>query len=83
MVASVASVLDQGSHPEVSPRGLTQGSHPGVSPRVICQRVYRIAENFQREKTFANFTVLWLYAKVFSVKFGDMFVYAAVKHSFS
>ena len=23
-----------------------------------------------REKTFANFTVLWLYTKVFSVKFG-------------
>ena len=23
-----------------------------------------------REKTFTNFTVLWLYAKVFSVKFG-------------
>ena len=51
-------------------RSLTQGSHPGVSPSVICQRVYRIAENFQREKTFANFAVLWLYAKVFSVKFG-------------
>ena len=31
--------------------------------------VYRIAEN-SREKTFANFAVLWLYAKVFSVKFG-------------
>ena len=25
-----------------------------------------------REKTFANFTVLWLFVKVFSVKFGGM-----------
>ena len=25
-----------------------------------------------REKTFANFTVLWLFAKVFSAKFGGM-----------
>ena len=25
-----------------------------------------------REKTFVNFTVLWLFAKVFSVKFGGM-----------
>ena len=25
-----------------------------------------------REKTFANFTVLWLFAKVFSAKFGGV-----------
>jgi len=30
---------------------------------------YCLAGNF-REKTFANFTVLWLFAKVFSAKFG-------------
>ena len=28
------------------------------------------SEKLLREKTFANFAVLWLYAKVFSVKFG-------------
>ena len=37
---------------------------------VYKQKRYRIAENFSREKTFANFAVLWLYTKVFSVKFG-------------
>ena len=42
------------------------------------QRVEELIEEIQvpysgklsREKTFANFTVLWLYAKVFSAKFG-------------
>ena len=36
---------------------------------MISYLAYRIAGNF-REKTFANFTVLWLFAKVFSAKFG-------------
>ena len=33
---------------------------------------YCIAENFWGEKTLANFAVLWLFAKVFSAKFGGM-----------
>ena len=33
---------------------------------------YCIAENFRGEKTLVNFTVLWLFAKVFSAKFGGM-----------
>jgi len=32
-----------------------------------------------REKTFANFTVLWLYAKVFSTKFGGVASFALQK----
>ena len=32
-----------------------------------------------REKTFANFTVLWLFAKVFSVKFGGMASFGAAE----
>ena len=34
-----------------------------------------------REKTFMNFTVLWLFAKVFSTKFGGMASFGAAKVS--
>ena len=34
--------------------------------------VYCIAGKLLREKTFANFKVLWLFAKVFSVRFGGV-----------
>ena len=34
-----------------------------------------------REKTFANYTVLWLFAKVFSAKFGDMVSFGTAKTS--
>ena len=34
-----------------------------------------------REKTFTNFTVLWLFAKVFFTKFGDVASFGAVKVS--
>ena len=30
------------------------------------------SRKLSREKTFADFTVLWLFAKVFSAKFGDV-----------
>ena len=30
------------------------------------------SRKLSKEKTFGNFTVLWLFAKVFSTKFGDM-----------
>ena len=36
---------------------------------MISYLAYCIVGNF-REKTFTNFTVLWLFAKVFSAKFG-------------
>ena len=35
-----------------------------------------------REETFANFTVLWLFAKVFSVKFGSVVSFGAAKASY-
>ena len=34
-----------------------------------------------REKTFVNFAVLWLFAKVFSVKFGGVASFGTVKAS--
>ena len=42
---------------------------------------YCIAEKLLREKTFANFVVLWLFAKVFSVKFRGMVSFGASKVS--
>ena len=34
-----------------------------------------------REKTFANFMALWLFVKVFSVKFGDIVSFGTAKES--
>ena len=34
-----------------------------------------------REKTFVNFVVLWLFAKVFSAKFGGVACFGAAKMS--
>ena len=34
-----------------------------------------------REKTFANFAVLWLFAKFFSAKFGDVVFFGAAQAS--
>ena len=34
-----------------------------------------------REKTFVNFTVLWLFAKFFSAKFGDVVFFGAAQAS--
>ena len=41
--------------------------------------VYRMAGYFSREKTFTNFTVLWLFAKIFSVKFWGVVPFGAAK----
>jgi len=50
---------------------------------VLLWKDYRIAGNFQgslsREKTFANFTVLWLFSKIFSAKFGSVASFGAAK----
>ena len=52
-----------------------------VSSAVCLKRVLRdqnvaipYGGKLSKEKTFVNFAALWLFAKVFSVKFGDVFV---------
>ena len=42
---------------------------------------YRIVGNFWGEKTFANFTVLWVFVKVFSAKFVGMASVGVTKRS--
>ena len=49
-------------------------------------QLHHIAENFRgrklsREKTFANFMVVWLFVKVFSAKFWGMVSFGAAKAS--
>ena len=39
------------------------------------------SRKLSREKTFADFAVLWLFAKVFSVKFGGVASFGAAKAS--
>ena len=38
----------------------------------VCAHVILHSRKLSREKTFANFMVLWLLAKVFSAKFGGV-----------
>ena len=40
-----------------------------------------ICNGLSREKIFANFAVLWLFPKVFSVKFWGMLSFGAAKAS--
>ena len=49
----------------------------------FCVYVGRIpySGKLSREKTFANFVVLWLFATVFSVKFGSVASFGAAKAS--
>ena len=42
---------------------------------------YNYSRKFSREKTSANFAVLWLFVKVFSAKFGGMVSFGAAKAS--
>ena len=37
------------------------------------------SRKLSREKTFANFVVLWLFVKVFSAKFGGMVSFGAAQ----
>ena len=53
------------------------------SKLLLCnnQKRYRIAGNFRRRKSFANFAVLWLFAKVFYTKLGDMLSFGTARVS--
>lgn len=44
--------------------------------RQMASDIYCTAGNFLRKKTFTNFMVLWLYAKVFSAKFLGRAIFA-------
>ena len=46
-----------------------------------CPNIPEYSGKLSREKTFANFAVLWLYAKVFSVKFGVWYPLALQKRA--
>ena len=50
-----------------------------VHVRVHVEVLY--SGKLSREKTFTDFTVLWLFAKVFSAKFGGMASFGAAKAS--
>ena len=47
----------------------------------LCTKTQHIpySGKLSREKTFANFTVLWLIAKVFSAKFGSVASFGTAK----
>ena len=49
----------------------------------VCKLQYHIpySGKLSREKTFANFVVLWLFAKVFSVKFGGVVSFGTAQAS--
>ena len=46
-----------------------------------CHEYLPYSRKLSREKTFVNFTVLWLFAKVFSTKFGDVATFGAAQVS--
>ena len=48
---------------------------------VRLQHIVLYSGKLSREKTFANFTVLWLFAKVFSTKFGGVASFGTTKVS--
>ena len=47
-----------------------QVASAGYFANFFCKRYRPYSGKLSRKKTFANFAVLWLFAKVFSVKFG-------------
>ena len=49
--------------------------------KVGCHEYLPYSRKLSREKTFVNFTVLWLFAKVFSTKFGDVATFGAAQVS--
>ena len=50
----------------------------------MCRLKYNIpySGKLSREKTFANFTVLWLFVKVFSAKFGGVALWCCKSEQF-
>ena len=52
-----------------------------VAIRVLYGDLLLYSGKLSREKTFANFLVLWLFAKVFSAKFGVVAPFGAAQAS--
>jgi len=48
-------------------------------PKIEEEQRILYSGKLSREKTFMNFTVLWLFAKVFSTKFGGIAPFGAAK----
>ena len=51
---------------------------PGVLPLLRAWELW-YSGKLSREKTFANFAVLWIFVKVFSAKFGDVVSFGAAQ----
>ena len=69
-------------HGSLVPRllpGRKMGREPGRSDHVPCDILY--SGKLLRKKTFANFAVLWRFAKVFSAKFGGMLPFGVAETS--
>ena len=54
---------------------------PGTGSGLILHIILPYSGKLSREKTFVNFAVLWLFAKVFSAKFGDVLSFGVAKAS--
>ena len=57
------------------------GLHWGIKNTVLVNYKVLYSGKLSREKTIPNFAVLWLFAKVFSAKFGGVASFGVLKAS--
>ena len=78
MLLSGRALAAQPRCPGIDPRQLPAFS---LSSIFVTSKSIPYSGKLSREKTFANFTVLWLFAKVFSAKFGGMASFRVAKRA--